>query len=83
VNTDVDRDPHANITLLGDSILDNATYTAGGPAVIDEVRPKFPAEWDASLLAIKSDNVSCTHPGSRRFWRRANLSRPSASGPSI
>ena len=42
--------PH--LVLLGDSIFDNASYTAGGPAVIDQVRALAPPGWRASLLAI-------------------------------
>ena len=41
-----------HIVLLGDSILDNASYTAGGPAVIDHVRRLLPSGWTASLAAI-------------------------------
>jgi len=42
--------PH--VILLGDSILDNASYTAGGPAVIAQVREQLPAGWRATLLAV-------------------------------
>ena len=42
--------PH--VILLGDSIFDNERYTAGGPAVIRQVRSLLPAGWQASLLAI-------------------------------
>ena len=35
--------PH--LTLLGDSIFDNAAYVAGSPAVIDQVRMNLPAGW--------------------------------------
>ena len=42
--------PH--VVLLGDSIFDNERYTAGGPAVIRQVRSLLPAGWQASLLAI-------------------------------
>jgi hypothetical protein len=42
--------PH--LILLGDSILDNATYTAGGPAVIDHLQPRLPPGWEATLLAV-------------------------------
>ena len=48
--------PH--IILLGDSIFDNAAYTAGGPAVIDQVRQNLPAVWQASLLAIDGDTTT-------------------------
>src|SRR5215475_668734 len=42
--------PH--VILLGDSILDNAAYTLGGPDVISQVREFLPAGWEASLLAV-------------------------------
>lgn len=42
--------PH--VVLLGDSIFDNERYTAGGPAVIRQVRSRLPAGWQATLLAI-------------------------------
>lgn len=38
--------------LVGDSIFDNAPYTAGGPAVIDHLRRQLPADWGADLLAV-------------------------------
>jgi hypothetical protein len=41
-----------HVVLLGDSILDNASYVPGGrPAVIDQVRSRLPAGWSATLLA--------------------------------
>ena len=42
--------PH--VILLGDSIFDNARYTAGGPAVIRQVSALVPSGWRASLLAV-------------------------------
>jgi len=42
--------PH--LILLGDSILDNARYTEGGPDVVRQVRHILPAGWRASLLAV-------------------------------
>lgn len=41
-----------HLVLLGDSILDNAAYTGGGPAVIDQLQARLPAAWRASLLAV-------------------------------
>jgi len=41
----------SRIALLGDSIFDNAPYTAGGPAVIDHLRRTLPSGWSADLLA--------------------------------
>jgi lysophospholipase L1-like esterase len=41
-----------HVVLLGDSILDNASYITGRrPAVIDQVRSRLPQEWSATLLA--------------------------------
>lgn len=42
----------SHIVLLGDSIFDNASYTAGKPAVIAQVRGYLPAGWKATLLAV-------------------------------
>lgn len=42
----------SHLVLLGDSILDNAAYTAGGPAVIAQVSDLLPAGWQASLRAV-------------------------------
>lgn len=42
--------PH--LVLLGDSILDNGAYTAGGPAVIEQVRRLLSPGWRASLSAV-------------------------------
>lgn len=41
-----------HLVLLGDSIFDNRSYVAGGPAVIDQVQKTVPAGWKASLLAV-------------------------------
>ncbi len=41
-----------HIVLLGDSIFDNAPYTAGGPAVIDHLRAGLPSGHRATLLAV-------------------------------
>lgn len=40
-----------HLILLGDSIFDNARYTAGGAAVIRQVSAPIPFGWRASLLA--------------------------------
>jgi hypothetical protein len=42
--------PH--LVLLGDSILDNAQYTSGGPDVVSQVHNLLPSGWGASLLAV-------------------------------
>ena len=48
----------SHLILLGDSIFDNAAYTAGGPAVIDQVRQHLPAMWQARLLAVDGDTTT-------------------------
>jgi lysophospholipase L1-like esterase len=41
-----------HVVLLGDSILDNASYVPGRrPAVIDQVRSRLPQGWSSTLLA--------------------------------
>jgi hypothetical protein len=48
-----------HVVLLGDSILDNAAYVAGGPPVITQVQERLPTDWKASLLAV--DGSITTH----------------------
>ena len=43
--------PH-HIALLGDSIFDNQTYTAGAPDVVGHLRAILPPQWQATLFAI-------------------------------
>jgi hypothetical protein len=52
--------PH--IVLLGDSILDNASYTSGGPDVISQVREILPKDWKATLLAVDGAVTLCPRP---------------------
>lgn len=47
-----------HLVLLGDSIFDNARYTAGGPAVIDHLHARLPADWNATLLAVDGSVTS-------------------------
>ena len=42
--------PH--VVLIGDSILDNAAYTRGGPDVVAQVRGLLASGWEATLLAV-------------------------------
>lgn len=42
----------SHLILLGDSIFDNAAYTAGGPDVVTQLNDLLPAGWVASLLAV-------------------------------
>ncbi|MES2947035.1 MAG: SGNH/GDSL hydrolase family protein [Pseudomonadota bacterium] len=41
-----------HLVLLGDSTLDNAAYTAGGPAVITHVARELPEHWKTTLGAV-------------------------------
>ena len=47
-----------HIVLLGDSVFDNAPYTAGGPAVIDHLRELLGDRGQASLLAVDGHRVA-------------------------
>lgn len=43
--------PH--VALLGDSIFDNQAYVnPGEPDVVHQLRPRLPADWKATLLAV-------------------------------
>jgi lysophospholipase L1-like esterase len=51
--------PH--VILLGDSIFDNAAYTAGGPDVVSQLRKLLPSGWTTTLLAVdghRTEDVS-------------------------
>jgi len=41
-----------HIALLGDSIFDNRSYTAGEPDVVEHLRLALPSEWQATLCAV-------------------------------
>ncbi len=47
-----------HVVLLGDSVLDNGAYTAGGPDVAAHLRHTLPPGWRATLLAL---DASFTH----------------------
>jgi hypothetical protein len=47
-----------HIVLLGDSILDNASYVPGGPSVVEHVRRFLPTGWKATLVAVDGATVS-------------------------
>lgn len=42
----------SHIVLLGDSIFDNSSYTAGEPDVVTHLGERLPAPWGATLCAI-------------------------------
>lgn len=44
--------PLPHIVLLGDSTLDNAAYTDGGPDVVAQLRAVLPPGWEATLAAV-------------------------------
>lgn len=48
----------AHIALLGDSIFDNAAYTAGEPDVVSHLRGRLPRDWRATLLAEDGSTVA-------------------------
>jgi lysophospholipase L1-like esterase len=47
--------PH--VILLGDSIFDNAAYTAGGPDVVSQLRKLLPSGWTATLAAVDGHRI--------------------------
>ena len=50
--------PLKHLILLGDSIFDNASYVAGGPSVIEQVKGELLPNWGATLLAVDGDTTS-------------------------
>src|SRR5215218_945815 len=44
-----------HVVLLGDSILDNGSYVAGGPDVVQQVREALGTGWQATLRAVDGD----------------------------
>ena len=48
--------PH--LVLLGDSIFDNAAYTAGGPDVVTQLRGELPDGWTAALAAVDGSQAA-------------------------
>lgn len=46
------KTPRGHIVLLGDSIFDNQSYTAGQPDVVRHLRTLVPPEWEATLCAV-------------------------------
>ena len=51
-----------HLVLLGDSVFDNAPYTAGDPAVIDHLQAFLGPGEEATLLAVDGDRVSDVGP---------------------
>ena len=50
-----------HLVLLGDSILDNAAYVPGRPAVVNQVRNRMPAGWEVSLCARDGSVINDVH----------------------
>jgi hypothetical protein len=42
----------SHLVLLGDSVLDNKAYTAGGPPIVNQIKSRLPKNWKVSLLAV-------------------------------
>ena len=76
----IGKDAMPHVALLGDSIFDNRRYTAGGPAVIDQVGALLPSGWRATLHAV--DGAVLAHvPGQvERLPREATHLVLSAGG---
>ena len=47
-----------HVTLLGDSIFDNSSYTEGQPDVVAHLRSVLPAGWKATLLAVDGSTTA-------------------------
>jgi hypothetical protein len=47
-----------HVVLLGDSILDNSAYVAGGPDVVRQLQARLPVGWQASLVARDGARIS-------------------------
>ncbi len=56
-----------HVILLGDSIFDNAVYTAGGPAVIDQVNQALGSSGRATLLAVDGSKTQDVPVQMRKF----------------
>jgi hypothetical protein len=50
-----------HLVLLGDSILDNGSYTAGGPSVLTHVERQLPDGWRATLSAVDGSTTEEIH----------------------
>ena len=73
-----------NICLLGDSILDNATYTDGAPAVTDHLNRLLGGTGRATLIAVDGSVTAQVHRQVRELPAEvtdyANPIEPSGSG---
>jgi hypothetical protein len=50
-------DAVGHVVLLGDSIFDNATYVAGAPDVVRQVRQRLPSGSRATLAAVDGSTI--------------------------
>ena len=57
----------SHVVLLGDSIFDNAAYTAGAPDVVQQVRQRLPAGSKATLAALDGSTTRDVHHQLRRM----------------
>jgi hypothetical protein len=72
-----------HLVLLGDSILDNAAYVSGRPAVIDQVRNRLPPGWRASLIARDGSVIDDVHRQLERVPEDASHLVLSAGGNDV
>ena len=49
-----------HLVLMGDSIIDNASYVPGEPCVTDQVRARLSNDWQVTQLATDGDRVQET-----------------------
>ncbi|MGJ0505651.1 MAG: GDSL-type esterase/lipase family protein [Methylocystis sp.] len=47
----------AHLALVGDSVFDNGAYTAGGPAVVSQVKRHMPLGWRVTLGAVDGARI--------------------------
>jgi hypothetical protein len=73
----------SHLVLLGDSILDNAAYVGGRPAVIDQVRTRLPSGWKATLNARDGSVINDVLPQLERLPGDATHLVVSAGGNDV
>lgn len=69
-----------HLVLLGDSVFDNAPYVAGGREVIEQLRRRLPAGWQATLLARDGAVLADAHEQAKRVPADATYLVVSAGG---
>ena len=69
-----------HIVLIGDSILDNASYVKGGPDLIRQLQSKLPDGWKATLCAVDGSMIQDVHGQLSRLPKDATHLVVSAGG---